>query len=310
MMKSRRRMEDFANVAVGRIDEEVKTLMGLYERKDTIEESEGLGIKELLPPYLDPNLKAQDLLTGVCFASAGSGLDNLTFQVLNVIPFGKQIEYFKEYRKTITGLVGEEETTTIIREAIFFITIGSNDIGYYFLVSPRRLQFNVQEYTDFLLNTYTVYIKELYNLGATRIALINLPPLGCLPIERTLTSLKNKGACDVERDEAASGFNSGLNAMIDGLKPVFPTLKIASLDYNNLISELITNPSKYGLEVIARGCCGTGTIEVLLFTCNQLSPFTCPDASKYLFFDAVHLTQKAYQIISNVFLTRDVPQLL
>ncbi|XP_059067422.1 GDSL esterase/lipase At2g42990-like [Cryptomeria japonica] len=287
--------------------------------------TEGLGIKELLPPYLDPNLKAQDLLTGVCFASAGSGLDNLTFQVLNVIPFGKQIEYFKEYRKTITGLVGEEETTTIIREAIFFITIGSNDIGYYFLVSPRRLQFNVQEYTDFLLNTYTVYIKfpiifapnsyiwvlilqELYNLGATRIALINLPPLGCLPIERTLTSLKNKGACDVERDEAASGFNSGLNAMIDGLKPVFPTLKIASLDYNNLISELITNPSKYGLEVIARGCCGTGTIEVLLFTCNQLSPFTCPDASKYLFFDAVHLTQKAYQIISNVFLTRYVAQ--
>ncbi|XP_057840552.2 GDSL esterase/lipase At2g42990 isoform X2 [Cryptomeria japonica] len=209
--------------------------------------AEGLGIKELLPPYLDPNLKAQDLLTGVCFAAAGASLDNLTFQILNVIPFGKQIEYFKEYRKTITGLVGEEEATTIIRKAIFFITIGSNDFGYYFLVSPRRLQFNVQEYTDFLLNTYTVYIKELYSLGATRIALINLPPLGCLPIERTLTSLRNKGACDEERNEAASGFNSGLNAMIDGLKPAFPNLKIVSLDYNNLISELIANPSKYVL---------------------------------------------------------------
>ena len=64
-----------------------------------------------------------------------------------------------------------------------------------------------------------------------------------------------------------------------------------------------------GLEVIDKGCCGTGSLEVG-FLCNELSPFTCPDASKYLFFDSVHLTQKAYEIISNVFLTRDVPQLL
>lgn len=40
--------------------------------------AEMLGIKEALPPYLDPNLKIEDLLTGVCFASAGSGFDPLT----------------------------------------------------------------------------------------------------------------------------------------------------------------------------------------------------------------------------------------
>ncbi|XP_057840472.2 GDSL esterase/lipase At4g26790 [Cryptomeria japonica] len=271
---------------------------------------EGLGIKELLPPYLDPNLNTQDLLTGVCFGSSGTGLDNLTAQISNVIPVWKQIEYFREYRNRIEGLVGEEEATTIIRNAIFFITIGTNDfIVNYFTLPIPPLQFTVQEYTGFLLNTYTVYIQELYNLGATRFALINVPPLGCLPIERTLRSLLNRGACDEEINQAASGFNSGLNAMIDGLKSTFPRLQIVSLDYNNLISEFIANPSKYGFEVIARGCCGTGTVEIS-FICNELSPFTCPDASKYLFFDSVHFTQKAYQIISNTFLTRDVPQLL
>ena len=45
----------------------------------------GIGIKELLPAYLDPNLQEQDLITGVSFASAGSGLDNLTVTTL-VIP--------------------------------------------------------------------------------------------------------------------------------------------------------------------------------------------------------------------------------
>ncbi|CAI8612964.1 unnamed protein product [Vicia faba] len=34
--------------------------------------AEYFGIKELVPPYLDPNLTTEDLLTGVCFASSGS----------------------------------------------------------------------------------------------------------------------------------------------------------------------------------------------------------------------------------------------
>lgn len=37
-----------------------------------------VGLKEYLPPYLDPNLSMEDLMTGVSFASAGSGFDPLT----------------------------------------------------------------------------------------------------------------------------------------------------------------------------------------------------------------------------------------
>jgi len=37
-----------------------------------------LGLKELLPPYLDPNLSDKEIVTGVSFASAGSGFDPLT----------------------------------------------------------------------------------------------------------------------------------------------------------------------------------------------------------------------------------------
>ena len=39
---------------------------------------EELGIKELLPAYKDPTLQPKDLLTGVSFASGGSGYDSLT----------------------------------------------------------------------------------------------------------------------------------------------------------------------------------------------------------------------------------------
>lgn len=40
--------------------------------------AELLGVKDLVPPYLDPNLQPQDLITGVSFASGGAGYDPLS----------------------------------------------------------------------------------------------------------------------------------------------------------------------------------------------------------------------------------------
>lgn len=48
---------------------------------------EDLGIKELLPAYLDPCLQDEDLPTGVNFASGGAGFDPLTSKLM-VINYG------------------------------------------------------------------------------------------------------------------------------------------------------------------------------------------------------------------------------
>lgn len=40
-----------------------------------------MGIKESVPAYLDPTLGLEDLLTGVTFASAGSGFDPVTAEI-------------------------------------------------------------------------------------------------------------------------------------------------------------------------------------------------------------------------------------
>jgi hypothetical protein len=56
---------------------------------------EELGIKELLPAYLDPNLQPSDLLTGVCFASGGAGYDPLTSQTsVNTHVFIQSLVFF------------------------------------------------------------------------------------------------------------------------------------------------------------------------------------------------------------------------
>ncbi|KAM0037427.1 putative cutinase [Helianthus debilis subsp. tardiflorus] len=48
-------------------------------------------------------------------------------------------------------------------------------------------------------------------------------------------------------------------------------------------------------EVVDRGCCGTGVVEVAVL-CNKLSPL-CPDVTKYLYWDSLHLTEKGYSIV-------------
>ena len=51
-----------------------------------------------------------------------------------------------------------------------------------------------------------------------------------------------------------------------------------------------------GFEVANKGCCGTGTIEIAIL-CNLLDAHTCTDASKYVFFDSYHPTERVYKII-------------
>jgi len=46
-----------------------------------------------------------------------------------------------------------------------------------------------------------------------------------------------------------------------------------------------------GLENVEEGCCATGRFEMGLM-CNDDAPLTCDDASKYLFWDAFHPTER------------------
>ncbi|KAF1895499.1 hypothetical protein Lal_00044150 [Lupinus albus] len=52
---------------------------------------------------------------------------------------------------------------------------------------------------------------------------------------------------------------------------------------------------KYGFDEVSSGCCGSGLIEAS-FMCNKISN-VCSDPSKYVFWDSIHPTGKAYHHI-------------
>lgn len=64
-----------------------------------------------------------------------------------------------------------------------------------------------------------------------------------------------------------------------------------------------------GFEDVDTACCGTGYFE-MGFLCNRLTPFSCKDANKYVFWDAFHPTEKTNQIIADYVVKNFLAQFL
>lgn len=258
---------------------------------------EELGIKEFVPAYSDPTLSPSDLLTGVCFASGGSGYDPLTPKLVSVIPLSEQLKSFQEYITKLKGLVGEDKTNFILANSIFLVVAGSDDIANtYFFLRARKSQYDVPAYTDLMVNSASDFLEELYALGARRIAVFSAPPIGCVPAQRTLAGGSER-ACAADYNQAALLFNKKLSAKLDSFRTNMSNSKIVYIDVYNPLLDLIQKPQEYGFEIVNKGCCGTGNLEVAIL-CNRYSSSICTNASSYVFWDSYHPTESAYKVLS------------
>ncbi|KAH6790329.1 GDSL-like Lipase/Acylhydrolase superfamily protein [Perilla frutescens var. frutescens] len=260
-----------------------------------------VGVKDSVPPYLDPSLSIQELITGVSFASAGSGFDPLTPTISNVIPLSGQLNYLKEYKGKVEAAIGKEKAKEVIRNALFLVSAGTNDfVINYFTIPIRRQSYTIQSYINFVVKGVRQFLQELFDQGARRIGVVGLPPMGCLPIVITLFADNPflKRDCIANFSSIARDFNqilqTELNAMQLQVEEAASGASIAYLDAYSPLEEM-TSGHKYGFDVVSSGCCGTGMVEAA-FMCNSNSR-VCDDATKYVFWDSIHPTQKSYELL-------------
>ncbi|KAK7360226.1 hypothetical protein VNO77_02208 [Canavalia gladiata] len=270
--------------------------------------AEILGLKDTLPPYLDPNLKIEDLLTGVSFASAGSGYDPLTIRISLALSIKDQLNLFKEYIEKLKVAVGEEKTNSIIAQSIFMISMGNNDIGVtYFLTPFRRNKLDIEEYSNMLVNMSSNFLQELYQLGARRIGILSLPPLGCVPLHRTLGGGQGRN-CVEAVNQAAMLYNSKLSSSITALRKSLKDAKLGYFETYNELNEIIQRYNRFGFTVEGSSCCGIVNLE-LGFLCS-VTLQVCEDASRYVFWDAYHPTEKAYHILVTNIMKKNMNKLV
>ncbi|ONK55848.1 uncharacterized protein A4U43_C10F1590 [Asparagus officinalis] len=254
-----------------------------------------LGIKELLPAFLNPNLSNEDILTGVSFASGSSGYDRLTSELLSVISIQHQLELFKDYKQKLEAVTEPERAEMIIRESLYFVCSGSNDYANnYFGGTLRSAEYDIPSYTSFLVDSASSFIQDLYSLGARKILVAGLPPLGCVPNLRTRAGGEQRD-CVSLYNQVSEDYNLKLSTISQILQKKLAGSNIVYADIYHPLLDLIQYPSKYGFEESKNGCCGTGEFE-LGPLCNRKTVL-CPDDSKLVFWDSFHPTEKAYGVL-------------
>jgi len=76
--------------------------------------------------------------------------------VQNVLPVSKQLEYFAHYKIHLRREVGEERAEFITRNALYIMSMGTNDfLQNYFLEPTRPKQFSLEEFENFLLSRFS-----------------------------------------------------------------------------------------------------------------------------------------------------------
>ncbi|XP_011083096.1 GDSL esterase/lipase At5g33370 isoform X2 [Sesamum indicum] len=212
--------------------------------------SQALGAESTLA-YLNPELRGEKLLVGANFASAGIGILNDTgIQFANIIRIYQQLGFFEQYQRRVSGLIGEDETIQLVNGALVLITLGGNDfVNNYFLtpITIRRLQFNLQDYSKYLISEYKKILMRLYDLGARRVLVTGTGPLGCVPA--VLATRSRNGECAVEPQRAAAIFNPLLVQMIGALNQEIGSNVFVAVNAMEMQNDFITNPQAFGLLI-------------------------------------------------------------
>nr|AAM64323.1 anter-specific proline-rich protein APG precursor, putative [Arabidopsis thaliana] len=264
-----------------------------------------IGVKPVVPAYLRPGLTQEDLLTGVSFASGGSGYDPLTPIVVSAIPMSKQLTYFQEYIEKVKGFVGKEKAEHIISKGLAIVVAGSDDLANtYYGEHLEEFLYDIDTYTSFMASSAASFAMQLYESGAKKIGFIGVSPIGCIPIQRTTRGgLKRK--CADELNFAAQLFNSRLSTSLNELAKTMKNTTLVYIDIYSSFNDMIQNPKKYGFDEIDRGCCGTGLLE-LGPLCNKYTSLLCKNVSSFMFWDSYHPTERAYKILSQKFVENDM----
>ncbi|XP_031262182.1 GDSL esterase/lipase At2g42990-like [Pistacia vera] len=210
--------------------------------------SESFGLKPTVPAYLDPAYNITDFATGVTFASAGSGYDNATAMASNVIPLWKEVEMYKDYQGKLRAHFGEEKAKEIISNSLYMLSLGTNDFMLNFYVFPyRRTQFTVKQYEVFIIAAAEKFIRQLYSLGARKLSVSALPPMGCLPFERFL-NINGRHDCVTLYNKVAMEFNVKMHNLMVKLNKKLTGIKILESSIYDVLYQMITKPSSFGFK--------------------------------------------------------------
>ncbi|KAJ7559733.1 hypothetical protein O6H91_04G098800 [Diphasiastrum complanatum] len=257
-----------------------------------------LSIDFLVPGYLTAG---DNILQGVNFASAGSGIFNSTGSIFGQhIPLQEQVRYFGNVRNRLIARLGKEATSNLLANSILYISTGSNDYvnNYLLPISPLYLEYTSDEFKEKLISILAQQIELLYDFGARKIVIASFSPFGTVPsVMERYGNESEKGFSFL--NVFAQEYNAALFLKLLELRVKLPGSYLIYNNVYNTIQDIILNPQQYGIVHTQTSCCGMGRFGGAI-PCLPKLP-VCSNASQYVFWDEFHPTSSTYSIIAQRF---------
>ncbi|XWS15355.1 hypothetical protein CRYUN_Cryun35bG0089600 [Craigia yunnanensis] len=254
-----------------------------------------MGFQRYISPY--SRARGPELLRGVNYASGAAGIRDETGDNLGAhTSLNGQVANFAntvlEMRRLFRG-----DTTALssyLSKCIFYCGLGSNDyLNNYFMPTfySTSSDFTTKAYAASLIQDYTRQLTQLHSLGARKVIVTAVGPIGCIPYQLARYQ-GNSSRCNENINKAILLFNTELRKLVDRFNAgQLQGAKFVYLDSYKSSNELYQNGTANGFEVIDKGCCGVGRNNGQI-TCLPLQQ-PCNDRRKYLFWDAFHPTELA-----------------
>ncbi|KAL8539966.1 hypothetical protein ACS0TY_001534 [Phlomoides rotata] len=266
---------------------------------------ESLDAKSFPPPYLSPNAAASAFDVGINYASGASGILNETGTLfIGRVPLSVQISNFEKTRKYMLNAVGENRSRSVLKDAIFSLTIGSNDVLNYFQPPPINPFLNISPlaFQDIMVSNFTMHLKRLHGLGARKLVVVGIGPLGCIPFVRAINVITGGGECSEKVNAFVRGYNQKLKEELHQLNlEMGPNAVFVYANSYDIFTHIILDYRKHGFVNRDGPCCG-GYVPPFLCTTNSE---VCSDRKSYVFWDAYHPTEAANRIIAHKLLNGD-----
>lgn len=228
------------------------------------------------------------MFSGVNFASASSGLLDVTGKYLNIVSMSDQIKQFETVCSNLTSVKGRDAAKNILAKSMIAISIGSNDIFNYFEI---RSTVDPVVFINSLMTAYECHINDLYDLGARKFGIISVAPIGCCPSQRIHNTT---GGCLEIENTFARAFYSSLDALLKKLTSKLPGMKYALGNSYEMTINVIDHPQLFNFKSVDKACCGEGLLNAEK-TCTPQANL-CSERDRYLFWDLYHPTQYASQL--------------
>ncbi|GAB4828812.1 GDSL esterase/lipase 6 [Ancistrocladus abbreviatus] len=256
--------------------------------------AEFMGI-EMQKPYLQVQMellngsRKEYPSNGINFASAASGVLQATNRDLEVIPLQIQLQQFQVLIQQ-NQLVKNQ-----IEQSLFFLESGSNDIFNYFIPfgSPKP---EPHSYLETMLTEVRHFVDEIYLLGARRIAIFSLGPVGCVPA-RALLPDAPLHKCYGKMNRMVKDYNSGLEAIVKDFPAKYPGAVAVYGAVYDMVQLFRANPARYGFTNVTSACCGDGPLGGSQ-QCGREGYRLCFNPNQFLFWDYFHPSEHTYKLIS------------